>query len=150
MSSLWVPHFLRESSSLLVDLSRFKPIFSKRHPNLIKTDIATPILKQARWRVLRSTWIYIYIYIYILMHPWVSRARSRLFLIAQPQLHHHLESTTPIARLGYPYQNQPPLSHFMHILLSSPPFGNLYFRGVVTTMGSTFRALKSSKKLTFT
>ena len=57
MSSLWVPHFLRESSSLLVDLSRFKPIFSKRYPNLIKTDIATPILKQAWWRVLRSTWI---------------------------------------------------------------------------------------------
>ena len=50
--------FLRESSSLLVDLSRFEPIFSKRYPNLIKTDIATPILKQARWRVLRSTWIF--------------------------------------------------------------------------------------------
>ena len=57
VSSLRVPHFLRESSSLLVDLSSVKPIFSKRYPNLIKTDIATPILKQARWRMLRSTWI---------------------------------------------------------------------------------------------
>ena len=67
MSSLWVPHFLRESSSLLVDLSRFKPIFSKRYPNLIKTDIATPILKQARWRVLRSTWILYVMRLYDLM-----------------------------------------------------------------------------------
>ena len=29
----------------------------KLYPNLIKTTIKTPFLKQARWRVLRSTWI---------------------------------------------------------------------------------------------
>ena len=51
------------------------------------------------------------------MHPWVSRARSRLFLIAQPQLHHsHHHSPTPFT----PFLIAQPHSHHSHHPSSTP------------------------------